>query len=143
MLSQNVVKWLVLTMKETSPESVQICENKEDNETSDRAPKIDKLSRLRSVLKTVAEGHELGKRHSMTNKAKVEPPERACIIKETSEEENVTEDTSKEDYQSCEEDESLIGSNSDQTVEGEAQSNLSTTSNTNTSDKEEEVETDY
>ena len=68
-------------------------ENKEDNETSDRAPKIDKLSRLRSVLKTVAESHELGKRHSMTNKAKVEPPERACIIKETSEDENVTENT--------------------------------------------------
>ena len=98
MLSQNVMKWLLLTMKRTSPESVQICENKEDSEASDRAPNIDKLSRLRSVLKTVAEGYELRKRHSMTNKANVEPPERACIIKETSKEENVTEDTSDKDY---------------------------------------------
>ena len=118
-------------------------ENKKDNETSDTAPKIDKLSRLRNVLKTVAEGYELGKKHSMTNKAKVEPPERACIIKETSEEENVTEDTSDEDYQSYEEDESLIESNSDQTGEGETQDNLSTTSDTDTSDREEGEETDY
>ena len=72
MLSQNVVKWLLLTMKKTSPESVQICENREDSEASDRA----------------------------------------CIIKETSKEENVTEDTSDKDHQSCEKDESLIGSNS-------------------------------
>ena len=61
----------------------------------------------------------------------------------TSEEEDVTEDTSEEDYHSCEEDESLIGSNSDQTEEGEPSSNLNTTSNTDTSDKEEETEVAY
>ena len=91
----------------------------------------------------MAEGYELGKRHSIANKTKIEPLERACILKETSEEEDVTEDTSEEDYQSCEEDESLIGSNYDQTEEGETQSNLSTTSNTDTSDKEEEAEVAY
>ena len=54
----------------------------------------------------------------------------------TSEEEDVTEDTSEED-------ESLIENDSDQTEEGEPSSNLNTTSTTDTSDKEEESEVPY
>ena len=92
-------------------------ESKDSNETSNKEPKVDKLSKLRSVLKTVADGYELGKRYSTANKINVDPPERACMLKETqstgtimnltSEEEGVTGDTSEEDYHSCEEDESL------------------------------------
>ena len=57
---------------------------------------------------------------------------RACII----------EDISEDDYQSCEEDESIIKNSSDQTVEGKAQSNMNTTRNTNTSHRIEGSEGD-
>ena len=72
----------------------------------------------------------------MENKEKVESSERACMIKENGEKVEVTEDTSEDDYQSCEEDESIIESSSDQTEI----SHLSTNNDSDTTDKE---ETDY
>ena len=95
-------------------------EGKDSNETSNKEAKDDKLSKLRSVLKTVAGGHELGKKYSTANKINIAPPERACMLKEvqgtetilnlTVEEEDVTKNTSEEE-------ESSIESDSDQTVE--------------------------
>ena len=41
-----------------------------------------KLSKLRSILKTVAAGHEFGKKHLAANKVDVAPQERACILRE-------------------------------------------------------------
>ena len=107
MLSQNAVKWLLLTTYLYRPwtclfQTLQICENRDVSEALNRA----------------------------------------CIIEETSKEENVTEDMSDRDYQSCEKDKALTGSNSDQTVEGKAQSNMNTTSNTDTSHRIEGSEGD-
>ena len=94
---------------------------------------------MRDVLKTVAEGYEIGKKHFLANKEKVESSERACMIKENGEEVEVAEDTSEDDYQSCEEDESIIESSSDQTEV----SHLSTNNDSDTTDKEDKEETDY
>ena len=125
-------------------------ETKDGNEASDRESKEVKLSKLRSILKTVATGHELGKKYSAANKTNVSSLEKACMIRESQSAETITDFTSDEDYVSCEEEESLSENDSVQTEEREHSSSMSTTdtsgkeeeesSTTEASDKEEESE---
>ena len=72
-------------------------ETKDGNEASDKESKEVKLSKLRSILKTVATGHELGKKHSAANKTNVSSLEKACMIRESQSAETITDFISDED----------------------------------------------
>ena len=83
-------------------------ETKNGNEASDRESKEVRLDKLRCFLRTVATGHELGKKHSVASKTGVPPPERISIIRESQSPEIITNFISDEvDTSSDEED--LIG----------------------------------
>ena len=83
-------------------------ETKIGNEASDRVSKEVRLDKLRCFLRTVATGHELGRKHSVASKTGVPPYEKDSIIRESQSLEIITNFISDEvDTSSDEED--LIG----------------------------------